>query len=57
MILLRQFRCPALGKEPKVKVNNIVIIYDEKLPRQLWKLGVILSLLVGPDDIIRGAWS
>ena len=56
MILLKQFqKCTALEKEPKVKVNDIVIIYDEIFPRQLWKLGVILSLIVGPDDIIGGA--
>ena len=33
-------------------MNDIVIIYDEKLSRQLWKLDVILSLIVGPDDIL-----
>lgn len=56
LILLRQFqKRTALAKEPKVKMNDIVLIYCEKLPRQLWKLGVIISLIVGPDDIIRGA--
>ena len=56
VLLLRQFlKCTALEKEPKVKVNDIVMIYDEKLPRQLLKMGLILCLIVGPDDIIRGA--
>ena len=36
-------------------VNDIVIVYDEKMPRQLWRLGRIMKLLISDDGQIRGA--
>ena len=36
-------------------VNDIVIVYDKRQPRHLWKLGRIIDLIIGKDDIIRGA--
>ena len=38
-----------------VSVGNIVIVYDEHLPRGLWKLGRIVSVMKGRDGQIRGA--
>ena len=37
------------------KLNDIVIIYDEKLPRQLWKLDQIVELYKSNDSKIRRA--
>ena len=37
------------------KLNDIVIIYNEKLPRQLWKLGQIVELYKSNDSKIRRA--
>ena len=36
-------------------VNDIVIIHDEKLPRQLWRLGRIVKILHSNDGRVRGA--
>ena len=38
-----------------VSVGNTVIVYDEHLPRGLWKLGRIVSVMKGRDGQIRGA--
>jgi len=41
------------GANPKI--NDIVIIYEDKIPRQLWKIGRIKELLKSKDSQIRGA--
>ena len=38
-----------------VAVDDIVIVHDEHLPRGLWKLGKIVSVMKGRDGFIRGA--
>ena len=56
VLLLRQNQQKrTLYKEPSIKVHDIVIIFDEKLPRQLWKLGRIVELITGADKVVRGA--
>ena len=35
--------------------DDIVLVYDEKLPRQHWLLGKIIELLPSDDNQIRGA--
>ena len=37
------------------KVNDVVIIYDDKLPRHLWRVGLIIKLIDGNDGKCRGA--
>ena len=34
-------------------VNDIVLIYQEKQPRQLWRLGRIIELITSNDNEIR----
>ena len=36
-------------------VGDIVIVYDEKLPRHIWRLGKIEALIPGGDGCVRGA--
>ena len=36
-------------------VNDIVIVYDEKMPRQSWRLGKIMAVITSNDGKIRGA--
>ena len=44
-----------IPKEPNVKIGDIVLIHDEKLPRQLWKMGKIETLIYSKDGRVRGA--
>ena len=38
-----------------VNVNDIVLVYDEKVPRHLWRIGRIIKLLESNDNKVRGA--
>ena len=38
-----------------VSVGNIVVVHNEHLPRGLWKLGKIVSVMKGRDNLVRGA--
>ncbi len=38
-----------------IKDGDVVIVFDESLPRGKWKLGHVTKLIVGKDDHIRGA--
>ena len=43
------------SKHSVVSVGDVVVVYDEHLPRGLWKLGKIVSVMKGRDGFIRGA--
>ena len=52
--LLRQFHGKIKGGGAvTADVGDIVIIFDEKLPRHLWKLGRVTKLLYGRDNRVR----
>ena len=36
-------------------MGDIVIIFDDKLPRGLWRLGKVEELITGADNMVRGA--
>ena len=38
-----------------IRLNDIVLIHDENLPRLTWRNGIVVVLLKGPDGKIRGA--
>ncbi|GFY54957.1 integrase catalytic domain-containing protein [Trichonephila inaurata madagascariensis] len=42
-----------LTKETEFKINDIVLIHDDRLPRSLWKLGKVIETFTGRDKIIR----
>jgi len=44
-----------LYPKPSLKVNDIVIIMDETLPRNTWPLGRILAVFPGNDGLVRSA--
>ena len=55
---LREFNNAKSNKKRNINVPNIddvVIIYEEKMPRQKWRLGKILELIYGKDKNVRGA--
>jgi hypothetical protein len=39
----------------EIKVGHVVIVEDEDLPRGFWKLGVVVKLLIGRDEMVRAA--
>ena len=38
-----------------MKTGDVVLVFDENLKRGFWKLGRIESLIVGKDEVVRGA--
>ena len=38
-----------------IRLNDIVLIYEEKMPRHCWKVGRVTNLIHGRDQRIRGA--
>ena len=38
-----------------IRLNDIVLIHDENLPRLTWKKGIVVQLLKGPDGKMREA--
>ena len=43
------------SKHSLVSVGDVVVVHDEHLPRGLWKLGKIVSVMKGRDGYIQGA--
>ena len=39
---------------PKINVSNIVLVYDEKVPRHLWRIAIVTGALPSGDSEIRG---
>lgn len=42
-------------KGSEVKLSDVVLVYDENLKRSCWKLAVVERLIVGKDNVVRGA--
>ena len=55
LLELRQLQKINKSKGKMPKMNDIVIIYEENIPRQLWKLGRIVELYKSNDGKKRGA--
>ena len=43
------------GKKHDIQVGDCVLVQDESVKRQLWKTGLIDSLVRGKDGVVRGA--
>ena len=54
LLELRQLQRINKSKGAKPKVNDIVIIYEENIPRQLWKLGRIVEIYKSNDGREHG---
>ena len=55
LLELRQSQRIDKSKGVLPKLNDIVIIHDDKPLRQLWKLGQIVELYNSNDSKVRGA--
>ena len=42
------------GKKHDIQVGDCVLVQDENVKRQLWKTGLIDSLVKGKDGVVRG---
>ena len=40
---------------PKINVNDIVLVYDEKVPSYFWRIAIVTGVLPSRDSEIRGA--
>ena len=49
------YNCNSSNKKPTIKVGDVVCVYKDKAPRQLWSMGVVKSLIAGRDGYHRGA--
>ena len=53
--LREQHKCNTGGRERKPEIGEVVIVHDDNVPRQCWKLGRIVEVLQSADGVIRGA--
>ena len=42
-------------KSLKISVGDVVSIFEEGLKRRHWKVGKVLRIIRGEDDVIKGA--
>ena len=47
-------KCRSGKKEKLVEVGDVVVVYEEKRKRGVWKMGVVGTLVTGRDGIVRG---
>ena len=48
-------KAPKKRKSTKIEIGDVVIIYDEKQPRHLWRMGKVNSLIKSADGFARVA--
>lgn len=52
-----ELRTAHYGKNYKniieMKIDDVVLVKDDKLPRQMWKLGIIKEIILGRDGKTR----
>ena len=53
--LREQHKCNAGGRGRKPEIGEVVIVHDDNVPRQCWKLGRIVEVQQSADRVIRGA--
>lgn len=50
---LLQRRQKSLQPERSLAVGDVVLVYDESLPRSRWPLGRVTEVRVGSDGLVR----
>ena len=52
---LREFhRCKNRIPDKQIAHGEVVLIYEESLPRSRWRMGVVDKLYIGKDNFVRG---
>ena len=55
-VSIKPARIPASGKrEREVEVGDVVVVFEEERKRGEWKMGVVERLVIGRDNVVRGA--
>ena len=54
MTSLREHHRITAGKANDIEAGDIVLIKDDNLPRNMWKVGKVIKLIQGKDGITRG---
>ena len=52
--LKEQHKCNAGGRERKPEIGEVVIVHDDNVQHQCWKLGRIVEVQQSADGVIRG---
>ena len=56
LTMLREYQKLSRKEGDKnLAVDDIVILYEKHQPRHLWKLGRVIELIRGSDNVVRGA--
>ena len=55
MVDLREQHKIVEGRTPSIQIGDLVLLKEDKVKRQLWKMGMVVRLIVGKDDQVRGA--
>jgi len=42
-------------RQPSAQIGDVVLIHDAKIPRAMWRMGVITETINGADNLVRGA--
>ena len=40
---------------PKINVNDVVLVYDEMVPRHFWRIAIVTGVLPSGNFEVRGA--
>ena len=40
---------------PKIYANDIVLVYDEKMPRHIWRIAIVTGVLPSRDSEVNGS--
>ena len=40
---------------PKIHANDIVLVYDEKMPRHIWRIAIVTGVLPSRDSEVNGS--
>ena len=54
--MLRDYHKIALTNKnhPTISLNDVVLIAEKRKPRSTWKMGIVVELIKGKDDNVRG---
>ena len=55
LVGLREAHKSGKHKSPNIDKGDVVLVQDENMKRGMWKIAIVEDLIVGKDDVVRGA--